>query len=98
MFFQGLAWTPYPGPGSSSYRSAGDPPAVGHQPASPKQKQSAQTFFQNNTSAGVGVAGREFPQPAPRGPGVPTGTKKARFGSKKGPRQTGQAATTEYQD
>lgn len=64
----------------------------------PKQKQSAQTFFQNKTSAGVGVAGGEFPQPAPRGLGVPTGTKKARFGSKKGPRQTGQAATTEYQD
>lgn len=39
-----------------------------------------------------------FPQPAPRGPGVPAGTKKARFGGRKGPRQTGLAATTECED
>lgn len=75
---QGLALIPYPpGPCSGSYRSA-----EGHQPALQKQKQTvvkrqpAWTFFQNKTSAGgrgwggVGV----FLAPAPRGPGVPTGT------------------------
>lgn len=59
VFLRGLTQTPYPpGPCSSSYRSADDPPAMGHQATFQKQKQPmvkrqpAQTSFLNNASAG----------------------------------------------
>lgn len=99
MFFGGLAQTPYlPGPGSSSYRSAGNPPAVGHPTCLPKTETANSNLLpKQDLSWGVEGCGM-FPQPAPRGPGEPAGTKKAWVGGRKGPRQTGQAATTECED
>lgn len=92
-----LVQTPcLPEPSSSSYRSPGDPPAVGHQPVSPKQKTAIQP---SKTRLQLGAGrGSVFPRPTPRSLGVPARTKKALFGGRKGPRQTGQAATTECED